>query len=70
MNFIEEYDVPKNICNSFIKYHQKNKEYKCKGPFLSLEKKSTDVYFFNNSNTPFIKNFFKHLSEAVQHYSF
>lgn len=70
MNFIEEYNIPKNICNNFINYHQKNKEYKCKGPFLSLlPKKSTDVYFFNSSNTFFIKDFFKHLSKAVQHYS-
>ena len=68
MNFIEEYNIPKNICDEFIKYHQENKEYKCKGPFPSLEKKSTDVYFYNNSNTPFIQKFFKHLSESVQHY--
>ena len=61
-NFIEEYKIPKNICDNFISYHKKNKEYKRKGTIKNdvmnlKEKDSTDVFFYNESKQDFIINF-------------
>ena len=84
-DFMEEYTIPKKICDNFINYHKKNTEYKRSGSFIyherlhqapsqaqilerNSQKKSTDVYFYNNSNSSFIKKFFKYLSESVQNY--
>ena len=72
-NFIEEYKIPKNICDNFISYHKKNKEYKRKGTIKNdvmdlKEKDSTDVFFYNESKQDFIINFFKLLGTFVNHY--
>ena len=73
MDFMEEYTIPKKICDDFINYHKKNIEYKRSGSFLGVKnsddhKKSTDVYFYNHSNSSFIKKFFEYLSKSVQTY--
>ena len=72
-NFIETYKIPNDICENFIKYHKKNKEYKHRGKIkngvVSLsEKDSTDVFFYNESKQDFIVDFFKLLSTFVNHY--
>ena len=72
-NFIEQYTIPHNICDFFIKYHQNNKEYKKQGAVENEVikkdvKDSLDVYFFNESMDPMIKNFFLLLSKAVSSY--
>jgi prolyl 4-hydroxylase len=71
-NFIEEYKMDKAICDKFIKYHKKNKEYKHLGRTASginpKIKSSTDVYFMNQSTEPFIVNFFKILSQHAISY--
>ena len=72
-NFIETYKIPNDICENFIKYHKKNKEYKRKGTIKNdvmnlKEKDSTDVFFYNESKQDFIVNFFKLLATFVNHY--
>ncbi len=72
-NFIEKYKVPKKICDNFIEYYKKNKEYKNKGivgdGYIDTSiKQSTDVTFYNNSNDENIKIFFEHLSLCVTEY--
>jgi len=76
MDFIEEYTVPTSLCDDFINYHKKNKEYKSLGHVGDMRskvdinyKKSTDVYFYNQSKEPFMTGFFNHLSEAITHYA-
>tara|TARA_R110000764_G_C10770240_1_gene354799 strand:- start:42 stop:572 length:531 start_codon:yes stop_codon:yes gene_type:complete len=67
-NFIETYKAPKKMCDEFINYFKKNKEYKNLGNSTDNNKKSTDVTFFNNSNNKNIKEFFKILSYCLQQY--
>lgn len=73
-NFIEEYKIDNKICDSFIKYFKKNKEYKkigsCgdKGTIDTTIKNCTEAYFFNNSNNKNIVNFFKKLSDCLSSY--
>ena len=72
-NFIEEYKIPHVICDQFLNYHKKNKEYKTEGAIgrgeVDKEKKdSIDVYFHNGSQEPFILNFFQLLSKYVTEY--
>jgi len=72
-NFIEQYTIPHNICDFFIKYHQNNKEYKRQGlvgeGVLNKDiKNSLDVYFFNENIDPTIQNFFLLLSKSVISY--
>ena len=72
-NFIEEYKIPTVICDQFIQYHQKNKEYKtpgitATGRVVKEIKDSVDVCFYNGSQEPFILNFFKLLSKYVTKY--
>jgi len=73
-NFIEEYKIPHVICDQFLNYHKKNKEYKGlgkvdDGKVVKEIKDSVDVYFHNSSQELFILNFFKHLGEAATEYS-
>jgi len=53
-NFIEEYKIPKKICDGLIAYHKKNKEYKREGETHGgvdkTIKDSTDVLFYNDTN--------------------
>ena len=73
-NFIETYKIPNDICENFIKYHKKNKEYKkpgVMGDVGKVDKKikdSTDVTFYNESTEKFILKFFDLLSDAVKLY--
>ena len=72
-NFIEEYKIPNVICDQFIRYHKKNKEYKSVGKTAGGQvikdiKDSIDVYFYNDSQKPFILNFFQLLSKYVTEY--
>ena len=72
-NFIEEYKISDVICDQFIQYHQKNKEYKNpgvvgKGEVVKEIKDSVDVYFHNRSRKPFILNFFQLLSKYITEY--
>ena len=72
-NFIEEYKISDVICDQFIQYHQKNKDYKSpgvigKGQVVKEIKDSVDVYFHNGSRKPFILNFFQLLSKYVTEY--
>ena len=72
-NFIEEYKISDVICDQFIQYHQKNKEYKNtgvvgKGEVVKEIKDSVDVYFHNGSQKPFILNFFQLLSKYITEY--
>ena len=76
MNFIEKYKINTKLCDQFIDYHKKNKEYKLNG-FIGNEtgmyvdekqKKSTDVYFFNQSKEKFIVEFFSNLSNCLIEY--
>jgi hypothetical protein len=73
-NFIEEYKIDNSICDEFIKYFKKNKEYKklgrCseKGIIDTNIKNSTDVNFFNSSNNKNIIIFFKELSKCLDSY--
>ena len=72
-NFIEEYKISDVICDQFIQYHQKNKEYKNtgvvgKGEVVKEIKDSVDVYFHNGSQEPFILNFFQLLSKYITEY--
>ena len=73
-NFIETYKIPNDICENFIKYHKKNKEYKKPGVMGSkglVDKKikdSIDVTFYNETTEKFILKFFNLLSDAVRSY--
>ena len=73
-NFIEEYKIDNKICDDFIKYFKKNKEYKSKassseqGVIDTSVKDSTDVNFFNNSTDNNIIIFFKELSKCLISY--
>lgn len=72
-NFIETYKIPNDICESFIKYHKKNKEYKKpgvmgKGQVDKKIKDSIDVTFYNETTEKFILKFFNLLSDAVRSY--
>tara|TARA_R100001480_G_scaffold20136_1_gene29796 strand:- start:218 stop:760 length:543 start_codon:yes stop_codon:yes gene_type:complete len=72
-NFIEQYTVPLSICDKFIKYHKKNKEYKNsglvgEGVVNKDVKDSTDVLFYNANQQDFILEFFKYLSKYVTQY--
>ena len=72
-NFIEEYKIPSVICDQFLNYHQKNKEYKSpgvigKGQVVKEIKDSIDVHFHNGSQEPFILKFFQLLSKYVTEY--
>jgi len=72
-NFIEEYKIPNIICDQFLNYHKKNKEYKTagvtgKGEVVKEIKDSIDVCFHNGSQEPFILNFFQLLSKYVTEY--
>tara|TARA_A100000171_G_C2041662_1_gene100785 strand:+ start:58 stop:606 length:549 start_codon:yes stop_codon:yes gene_type:complete len=73
-NFIEEYKLDDAMCDNFIKYFKKNKEYKKigasgeKGTIDTTIKNCTETYFFNNSNDKNIINFFKKLSECLSFY--
>ena len=72
-NFIEEYKISDVMCDQFIQYHQKNKEYKGpgligKGQVVKKIKDSIDVYFHNGSQEPFILNFFQLLSKYITEY--
>ena len=73
-NFIDQYTIPHNICDFFIKYHQNNKEYKKPGlvqdgVINKNIKNSLDVYFFNENIDPIIQNFFSLLSKSVSSYA-
>jgi len=73
-NFIETYKIPHDICENFIKYHKKNKEYKKlgtmgrKGMVDKSVKDSIDVTFYNETTEKFILKFFNLLSKAVTSY--
>ena len=72
-NFIETYNIPDDICNNFIKYYKKNKEYKAQGSVAGNVvnkniKDSTEVHFYNQSQEKFILKFFNLLSNAVNSY--
>tara|TARA_R100001132_G_C3207793_1_gene52129 strand:- start:38 stop:586 length:549 start_codon:yes stop_codon:yes gene_type:complete len=73
-NFIEEYKVDNIICDNFIEYFKKNKEYKSlgssseKGLKDTSVKDSTDVSFFNHSTNKNIVTFFKELSKCLPYY--
>tara|TARA_R110000782_G_scaffold197423_1_gene286531 strand:+ start:69 stop:611 length:543 start_codon:yes stop_codon:yes gene_type:complete len=72
-NLIETYKVSPELCDSFIKYHKKNKEYKGIGMNGNGEidkniKDSTDVLFYNESTDKTILKFFQNLSKYVQEY--
>ena len=71
-NFIEEYKIPKKICDDLITYYKKNTEYKNIGQTGSgINKKikdSTDVYFYNDSKNETIQSFFNLLSNCVTNY--
>ena len=73
-HFIEEYNVPVQLCRDFIKYHKQNTEYKSQGAIGTNKidksiKDSTDVKFYNQSENITIKKFFKELSHCVQKYA-
>tara|TARA_R100001086_G_C11691512_1_gene218708 strand:- start:21 stop:569 length:549 start_codon:yes stop_codon:yes gene_type:complete len=74
-NFIEKYKVPLNLCDTFISYHKKNIEYKTPGKtglFGKVDpiiKDSVDVTFYNGSQEPFIRDFFKELTKAALHFA-
>jgi prolyl 4-hydroxylase len=72
-NFIEIYKVPTKLCNNLIDYYKKNKEHKVIGEVNSgVNKKikdSIDVYFYNQSQNKYIKDFFNVLSNCVYKYS-
>ena len=76
-NFIDTYQIDKDICFELIKYHHKNSEYKHTGMTTDNNglskvdkdvKDSVDVEFYNSSNDETIKYFFKILTEAVLRY--
>ena len=71
-NFIEEYKIPKKICDDLITYYKKNTEYKNIGQTgLGIDKKiknSTDVSFYNDSKNKTIQSFFNLLSDCVINY--
>jgi|TARA_R100001460_G_scaffold79354_1_gene120325 hypothetical protein len=73
-NFIETYKIPNDICENFIKYHKRNKEYKKpgvmgdKGLVDKKRKDSIDVTFYNETKEKFILKFFNLLSNAVKLY--
>ena len=73
-HFIEEYNVPVELCKEFIEYHKQNTEYKSQGAYGNGAidksiKDSTDVFFYNNSTNITIKKFFKELSRCVEKYT-
>ncbi len=71
--FIRNYQLKNlNLCDQFIEYHKNNNEYKGKGNVsqgvvLSI-KNSIDVTFFNNNQTPFIKEYFSEISGFLGDY--
>ena len=71
-NFIEEYKIPKKICDGLIAYHKKNKEYKREGETHGgvdkTIKDSTDVLFYNDTNNKVIRDLFLSLTDCVNSY--
>ena len=72
-NFIEEYRISPEICDEFITYHKNNREYKGIGTYGlgtvdKAIKDSTDVVFYNQSQHPTAKVFFKELTNCLFHY--
>ena len=68
INFIDTYEIDKDICSELIKYHHKNSEYKHSGMTTNNNgisqvnkdvKDSIDVEFYNQSNDETIKYFLK-----------
>ena len=68
MNHIEKYKIPIDLCDKFIEYHKTNTEYKNKQNIVEQKRISTDVCFFNFSQTKFIQDFFNLLSTCVRDY--
>ena len=65
-NFIETYKVSESLCDDLIKYYENNKEY------TKVRKdipNTNDSLFYNDSQNPTIKRFFKSLTEAVTEYA-
>jgi hypothetical protein len=61
-NFIETYKVSKSLCDDLIKYYENNKQY------TKLRKdipNTNDSLFYNDSQDPTIKEFFKSLGKKI-----
>jgi prolyl 4-hydroxylase len=70
--FIRTYQINKKLCDNLIKYHKSNKEYKAIGTsYHGIDKnikESIDVFFYNQSNNKYIKQFFKSMEGPLNSY--
>lgn len=73
-NFIYTFQIDPLVCDQLIEYHKNNNEYKAEGTsgtdgrVIKEIKESVDVTFFNSSNHPAIRNYFKELQRGFSSY--
>ena len=65
-NFIETYKISESLCDDLIKYYENNKEYTQARKDIP---DTNDSLFYNDSQDPTIKKFFKILTDSVTDYA-